>query len=123
MQTVSEYIRGDTQAQTPARNLAHLSDEALLALCSRADENALGELYDRYGRVDLEHPAAEGGTRSRELPREREGGRREAERLEILLAARAELRMTLERLCLVRVERIEHVGRSLVVHHRKYGAI
>ena len=51
MQTVSEYIRGDTQAQTPARNLAHLSDEALLALCSRADENALGELYDRYGRV------------------------------------------------------------------------
>ena len=51
MQTVSEYIRGDTQAQTPARNLAHLSDEALLALCSRADENALVELYDRYGRV------------------------------------------------------------------------
>ena len=51
MQTVSEYIRGDTQAQAPARNLAHLSDEALLALCSRADENALGELYDRYGRV------------------------------------------------------------------------
>ena len=51
MQTVSENIRGDTQAQAPARNLAHLSDEALLALCSRADENALGELYDRYGRV------------------------------------------------------------------------
>ena len=51
MQTVSEDIRGDTQAQAPARNLAHLSDEALLALCSRADEKALGELYDRYGRV------------------------------------------------------------------------
>ncbi len=51
MQTVSEFIRGQTEAQTPARNLAHLSDEALLALCSRADENALGELYDRYGRV------------------------------------------------------------------------
>jgi RNA polymerase sigma-70 factor (ECF subfamily) len=51
MQTVSEYIRGDTQAQAPARKLAHLSDEALLALCSRADESALGELYDRYGRV------------------------------------------------------------------------
>ncbi len=33
------------------RELAHLSDEALLALCSRADESALGELYDRYGRV------------------------------------------------------------------------
>jgi len=51
VQTVSEFIRGQTEAQTPARNLAHLSDEALLALCSRADENALGELYDRYGRV------------------------------------------------------------------------
>jgi RNA polymerase sigma factor (sigma-70 family) len=33
------------------RELAHLSDEALLALCSRADDAALGELYDRYGRV------------------------------------------------------------------------
>ncbi len=29
--------------------LAHLSDEALLALCSRSDEAALGEIYDRYG--------------------------------------------------------------------------
>jgi RNA polymerase sigma-70 factor, ECF subfamily len=51
MQTVSGFIRGQTDAQTPARSLAHHSDEALLALCSRADENALGELYDRYGRV------------------------------------------------------------------------
>jgi RNA polymerase sigma factor (sigma-70 family) len=51
MRTVSDLIRGNTEAQTPARNLAHLSDEALLALASRADENALGELYDRYGRV------------------------------------------------------------------------
>ena len=51
MQTVSDLIRGHTESQTPARKLAHLSDEALLALCSRADENALGELYDRYGRV------------------------------------------------------------------------
>jgi RNA polymerase sigma factor (sigma-70 family) len=33
------------------REHAHLSDEALLALCSHADESALGELYDRYGRV------------------------------------------------------------------------
>ena len=31
--------------------LGHLSDEALLALVSRGDEAALGELYDRYGRV------------------------------------------------------------------------
>src|SRR3954454_1397110 len=51
MRTVSEFTLGDTGSQTPARNLAHLSDEALLALASRADENALGELYDRYGRV------------------------------------------------------------------------
>jgi RNA polymerase sigma-70 factor, ECF subfamily len=30
--------------------LAHLSDEALLALVVRSDEDALAELYDRYGR-------------------------------------------------------------------------
>ena len=30
---------------------AQLSDEALLGLCASADESALGELYDRYGRV------------------------------------------------------------------------
>jgi RNA polymerase sigma-70 factor, ECF subfamily len=51
MRSVSGFIRGDTESQTRARNLAHLSDEALLALASRADENALVELYDRYGRV------------------------------------------------------------------------
>lgn len=34
-----------------ARDLAHLSDEALVALLARSDETALGELYDRYGRV------------------------------------------------------------------------
>jgi len=33
------------------RDLAHLSDEALLALVSRADDLALAELYDRYGRL------------------------------------------------------------------------
>jgi RNA polymerase sigma factor (sigma-70 family) len=32
-------------------NLAHLSDEALVALLERGEEVALGELYDRYGRV------------------------------------------------------------------------
>src|SRR5215211_7394222 len=32
-------------------NLAHLSDEALLALCERGDEVALGELYERHGAV------------------------------------------------------------------------
>ncbi len=33
------------------RHLAHLSDEALVALVARGDENALAELYDRTGRV------------------------------------------------------------------------
>jgi RNA polymerase sigma-70 factor (ECF subfamily) len=30
---------------------AHLSDEALVALVARGDENALGELYDRVSRI------------------------------------------------------------------------
>jgi RNA polymerase sigma-70 factor (ECF subfamily) len=34
-----------------ARELAHLSDEAVVALVARSDEVALGELYDRYRRV------------------------------------------------------------------------
>jgi RNA polymerase sigma-70 factor (ECF subfamily) len=33
------------------RDLAHLSDEALVALVARSDETALAELYDRFGRV------------------------------------------------------------------------
>src|SRR5437763_2565320 len=33
------------------RELAHLSDEAVVALAARSDEVAFGELYDRYGRV------------------------------------------------------------------------
>jgi RNA polymerase sigma-70 factor (ECF subfamily) len=33
------------------RDLAHLSDEALVALVARADDSALAELYDRLGRV------------------------------------------------------------------------
>ena len=33
------------------RELAHLSDEAVVALVSRSDEAALGELYDRFGGV------------------------------------------------------------------------
>ena len=33
------------------RDLAHLSDEALVALVARNDELALAELYDRVGRV------------------------------------------------------------------------
>ncbi len=33
------------------KHLAHLSDEALVALVARGDEPALAELYDRVGRV------------------------------------------------------------------------
>jgi RNA polymerase sigma factor (sigma-70 family) len=33
------------------KHLAHLSDEALVALVARGDESALAELYDRCGRV------------------------------------------------------------------------
>jgi RNA polymerase sigma factor (sigma-70 family) len=32
------------------RDLAHLSDEALVALVKRGEESALAELYDRFGR-------------------------------------------------------------------------
>lgn len=34
-----------------ARDLAHLSDEALVALVARGEESALGELFDRLGSV------------------------------------------------------------------------
>jgi RNA polymerase sigma-70 factor (ECF subfamily) len=34
-----------------ARDLAHLSDEALLSLVASSDDLALAELYDRFGRV------------------------------------------------------------------------
>jgi RNA polymerase sigma factor (sigma-70 family) len=34
-----------------ARDLAHLSDEALLSLVATSDDLALAELYDRFGRV------------------------------------------------------------------------
>jgi RNA polymerase sigma factor (sigma-70 family) len=33
------------------RELAHLSDEALVALVARGDDSALAALYDRFGRV------------------------------------------------------------------------
>jgi RNA polymerase sigma-70 factor, ECF subfamily len=33
------------------RQLAHLSDEALVALAARSEQPALAELYDRYGRT------------------------------------------------------------------------
>jgi RNA polymerase sigma-70 factor (ECF subfamily) len=33
------------------KHLAHLTDEALVAMVARGDDDALGELYDRQGRV------------------------------------------------------------------------
>jgi RNA polymerase sigma-70 factor, ECF subfamily len=33
------------------RDLAHLSDEAVVALVARSEDTALAELYDRYGRI------------------------------------------------------------------------
>src|SRR2546425_13213825 len=41
-------------SETPrlmSRSFAHLSDEAVVALLARSDESALGELYDRFGRL------------------------------------------------------------------------
>ena len=35
----------------PRRDLAHLSDEAVVALIARSEDIALAELYDRYGRA------------------------------------------------------------------------
>lgn len=39
------------RATTMRRDLAHLSDEAVVALVARGEEAALGELYDRFGRL------------------------------------------------------------------------
>jgi RNA polymerase sigma factor (sigma-70 family) len=39
------------RTSTASRELAHLSDEALLALIARNDDLALAELYSRHGRV------------------------------------------------------------------------
>jgi RNA polymerase sigma-70 factor (ECF subfamily) len=46
-------LRGDSRgrSETSARELAHLSDEAVLALIARSDEQALAELYRRFDRI------------------------------------------------------------------------
>ena len=50
--TVLAFDTGRAQRRQPMiRDLAHLSDEALVALVARSDETALAELYDRFGRV------------------------------------------------------------------------
>jgi RNA polymerase sigma-70 factor (ECF subfamily) len=44
-------VSGEGGDRAGKPDLGHFSDEALLALVSRADDDALAELYDRYGRV------------------------------------------------------------------------
>ncbi len=44
-------LPGPPVAWSMRKHLAHLSDEALVALVARGDESALAELYDRVGRV------------------------------------------------------------------------
>ncbi len=40
-----------TRSSQVPHDVAHLSDEALVALAARGEEHALAALYDRYGRV------------------------------------------------------------------------
>ncbi len=51
----SAVVPSNERASVPGRlmrkDLAHLSDEALVALVARSDESALAELYDRVGRT------------------------------------------------------------------------
>src|SRR5437867_2275208 len=45
-------LLGSASRSSPMpRDLAHLSDEAVVALAARSDEVAFAELYDRYGRA------------------------------------------------------------------------
>jgi RNA polymerase sigma-70 factor (ECF subfamily) len=47
----SRLLGSDARSRLMPRDLAHLSDEAVVALAARSDEVAFAELYDRYGRV------------------------------------------------------------------------
>jgi RNA polymerase sigma factor (sigma-70 family) len=49
--TVLAFAPRSRGNQPMRRSLAHLSDEALVALVERGEESALAELYDRYGRT------------------------------------------------------------------------
>src|SRR5262249_14796430 len=48
---VGSSRRSPRSRTMPRRDLAHLSDEAVVALTARSDDVALAELYDRYGRA------------------------------------------------------------------------
>src|SRR3954465_8611321 len=43
-------VSGAGRTTPVTRELAHLSDEALVALAARSEQTALAELYDRFGR-------------------------------------------------------------------------
>jgi len=49
--TLLALSRRPTGRLPMARELAHLSEEALVALVARGDDHALAELYDRLGRL------------------------------------------------------------------------
>jgi len=52
MEAVSTTVLASSRPTWSMRkHQAHLSDEALVALVARGDESALGELYDRMGRI------------------------------------------------------------------------
>ena len=48
---LASWTAGRGPAQGMRRELAHLSDEALVALVARSSDAALAELYDRFGRA------------------------------------------------------------------------
>src|SRR5215471_3341819 len=48
---LGSWRRSECHPPMPRRDLAHLSDEAVVALTARSDDAALAELYDRYGRA------------------------------------------------------------------------
>jgi RNA polymerase sigma-70 factor (ECF subfamily) len=49
--TAFTRVANGGRMEAVARDLAHLSDEALVALVARGEESALGELFDRLGGV------------------------------------------------------------------------
>ncbi len=51
MQANARSVVAFPAARVMPKDLAHLSDEALVALVVRSEQAALAELYDRYGRV------------------------------------------------------------------------
>ncbi len=48
---MTALLTAQPPAGTRSRELAHLTDEALVSLVASSDDGALAELYDRFGRV------------------------------------------------------------------------